>query len=106
MTLEDRDLEVGSIVHHFKGNFYKIIGVAKHTESGESLVVYQALYPPFKMYARPEAMFCSEVDHEKYPDVEQFYRMAKVTLDSKENLCWTVNSEKIAWLEKTGGLSK
>lgn len=49
-------LEKG-LYRHYKGKYYEVIGVAKHSETGEDLVVYRSLYGERGLWVRPLAMF-------------------------------------------------
>lgn len=85
--MTEKELIPGTVVQHFKRRMlteaeradstqylYEILGVAHHTETGERLVVYRALYGEGKICARPLEMFLSETDREKYPQAEQKFR--------------------------------
>jgi len=73
-----RELKIGGVYRHFKGNLYRVEGEATHSETGEKYVVYRALYGTEELYIRPKEMFLSETDREKYPDVCQKYRFELV----------------------------
>ena len=69
-----REIKKNALYRHFKGDLYLVEDIAIHSETREKYVVYRALYGDLELYIRPYEMFASEVDKEKYPNVEQKYR--------------------------------
>jgi hypothetical protein len=57
------------IYQHYKGNFYQVIGLSRHSETLEELVVYQSLYGDFCLWVRPLDVFDAivSIDSEKAP---------------------------------------
>lgn len=69
MTMEPSELDVvrhfkGDVVRHFKGDDYAIVGMARHTETGEALVLYRPLGKAEPIWARPQSMFFDIVERD------------------------------------------
>ena len=58
----DTEIKLGHY-KHFKGNEYKVLHLAKHSETLEPMVVYQALYGEFGIWVRPASMWNEIVEH-------------------------------------------
>lgn len=56
-----KELKIGGIYRHYKGNRYKVVGVAKHSETVEEMVVYEALYGEGGLWVRNKEMFLENV---------------------------------------------
>ena len=52
------------VYRHFKGNLYRVLGVARHSETEEEMVVYQALYGERGLWVRPAAMWLETVERD------------------------------------------
>lgn len=71
----------GEKYRHFKNRLYQIVAIARHSETEEEMVVYQALYGNYTVWVRPLSMFLEKVDREKYPEVSQEYRFLRIDED-------------------------
>ena len=74
--MNERAVKVGKKYRHFKGNEYLVMHVAKHSETMEDLVVYQALYGERGIWVRPLSMFLEQKEVEgtlvnRFEEVEE-----------------------------------
>jgi len=60
--MNQREIKIGKKYRHFKGNEYLILELAKHSETMETLVVYQALYGDYGVWVRPLEMFVEQIE--------------------------------------------
>ena len=85
-------IKINGIYKHFKGDYYLLVDVAKHSETGEDYVVYRKLYEDCALWVRPLDMFLEEVDHEKYPEVDQKYRFQLQDVKRRSRWIWPIRN--------------
>lgn len=64
-------VKIGGIYQHYKGNMYKVLEIAKHSETLEDMVVYKAMYGDRVVWVRPLLMF-EEIIEKDGKKVERF----------------------------------
>lgn len=79
----DKTPKPGEFYRHFKNRMYQVMAIATHSETGEQMVVYQALYGNFGVYVRPLSMFMDEINLEQYPDAVQKERFQRMVFEQK-----------------------
>ena len=72
----------GKYYRHFKGNVYRVLHIAKHSETLEEMVVYQAMYGEKGVWVRPKAMFEEVVER----DGKSFRRFEPITPAEAETI--------------------
>lgn len=80
------ELKIKGIYKHFKGNYYIVEDLAFDSETLKEMVVYRSLYGESSLWVREKEMFLSEVDKNKYPNIEQKYRFELVNLKERNDI--------------------
>jgi hypothetical protein len=73
---------IGKYYRHFKGNVYRVLHIAKHSETLEDIVVYQAMYGERGVWVRPRAMFEENIER----DGKIFRRFEPVSTEEAEKI--------------------
>ena len=55
---------IGKYYKHFKGNIYRVLHIAKHSETLEDMIVYQAMYGERGIWVRPKTMFEETIERD------------------------------------------
>lgn len=74
----ERVIIIGKTYKHFKGKQYKVLMIARDSETLNDIVIYESLYGNHIIWARDYDMFNSLIDKEKYPDASQKYRFEQI----------------------------
>ena len=77
-----RIVMTGEYYRHFKGNVYRVLHVAKHSETLEDMVVYQAMYRERGIWVRPKSMFGEVIER----DGKVFRRFSPISAEEAEKI--------------------
>lgn len=91
----------GEFYLDLKEKLYQIITIAEHLETGEILVIYQALYGKFQIYACPLKKFIDLVDSKEYPDIKQTYQFQLVGTENNDMVLKSQEQVEFAMKNKT-----
>ena len=72
----------GKYYRHFKGNIYRVLHIAKHSETLEDMVVYQAMYGERGIWVRPKAMFEEVIER----DGQTYIRFSPISAEEAEKV--------------------
>lgn len=75
-----QEVKIHAIYRHYKGDLYLVEDIATHTETGEKMVLYRALYGDCRLWCRPYDMFLEELDPTEYPNAAQKHRFEPATI--------------------------
>lgn len=80
--MEKNRFKIHGVYKHYKGNLYLLEDVIYHSETGEKMVAYRALYGDWRLWCRPYEMFFEEINREKHPEAKQKYRFELQDIES------------------------
>ena len=80
MTANYRGME--EYYRHFKGNVYRVLHIAKHSETLEDMIVYQAMYGDRGIWVRPKAIFDEIIEREG----KTFRRFSPISAEDAETI--------------------
>lgn len=93
-----RPIILNGTYRHYKGNYYKVLHIARHSESLEDLVVYQAQYGDHNVWVRPLSMFLENVCR----NGETFERFSYVSPDVNTQLSISLDSDLERYMYENG----
>lgn len=102
MTYEEAAAITPGLYRHFKGNYYRVISIARHSETGEPMVVYKALYGNGGLWVRPADMWNETVER----DGKMFRRFYPLSREERVAFFEHIYDELMAVPAETGSMTE